>query len=209
MEPNSVSTPSPDPPVQSSVEGSPAEGTLLDRVRGLVPIVRGLIGKVQTVGVASAGAAVVLWVILFGDAAWPLSAQTLVALLVLAVLLVPAAGTFLAVLTLREVLDLPGRIRALPGAVRESASEASGHVTGSAVSEGRGRTGRLLGFFGVLWKLRGIVEETRGSWLKTLALARFARLASLPFALALVGAFALNFLVIAAACVAVLAVLLF
>jgi hypothetical protein len=143
--------------------------------------------------------------------AWPLSAQTLVALLVLGVLFVPAAGTFLAVLTLREVLDLPGRIRALPGAVRESASEAGTHLAGAEGAEGaekQRRSQRLLGFFGVLWKLRGIVEETRGSWLKTLALARFARLASLPFALALVGAFALNFLVIAAAFVAVLLALL-
>ena len=195
MKPTPAPTSSPDP-------------TPLDRVRGLVPIVRGLIGKVQAVGVVSAGAAVVLWGILLGDMAWPLSAQTLVALLVLGVLFVPAAGTFLAVLTLREVLDLPGRIRALPGAVRESASEAGTHLAGAEGAEKQRRSQRLLGFFGVLWKLRGIVEETRGSWLKTLALARFARLASLPFALALVGAFALNFLVIAAAFVAVLLALL-
>ena len=195
MEPTPAPTSSPDP-------------TLLDRVRGLVPIVRGLIGKVQAVGVVSAGAAAVLWVILFGDAAWPLSAQTLVALLVLGVLFVPAAGTFLAVLTLREVLDLPGRIRSLPGAVRDSASEAGSQLADVAGAEGQRRSQRVFGFFGVLWRLRGIVEETRGSWLKTLALARFARLASLPFALALVGAFALNFLVIAAAFVAVLLALL-
>jgi hypothetical protein len=195
MKPTPAPTSSPDP-------------TPLDRVRGLVPIVRGLIGKVQAVGVVSAGAAAVLWVILFGDAAWPLSAQTLVALLVLGVLFVPAAGTFLAVLTLREVLDLPGRIRSLPGAVRDSASEAGSQLADVAGAEGQRRSQRVFGFFGVLWRLRGIVEETRGSWLKTLALARFARLASLPFALALVGAFALNFLVIAAAFVAVLLALL-
>lgn len=204
MEPTPASTPPPDPPVPS-----PVEGTLLDGVRGLVPIVRGLIGKVRAVGVVSAGAAVVLWVILFGEAAWPLSGQTLVALVGLAVLLVPAAGTFLAVLTLREVLDLPGRIRALPGAVRETASEAGSQLADVAGAEKQRRSQRVLGFFGVLWRLRGIVEETRGSWLKTLALARFARLASLPFALALVGAFALNFVVIAAAALAVVLVLLF
>lgn len=181
---------------------------MLDRVRGLVPIVRGLIGKVETVGVVSAVAAVVLWVILLGDAAWPLSAQTLVALIGLVVLLIPAAGTFLAVLTLREVLDLPARLRALPGAVRESASEAGSHLADVAGGKAQRRSLRVFGFFGVLWKLRGIVEETRGSWLKTIALARFARLASLPFALALVGAFALNFVVIAAAFVAVLLVVL-
>jgi len=201
MEPTSASTPPPD--------STPVDRTLLDRVRGLVPIVRGLIGKVQAVGVVSAGAAVVLWVILLGDVAWPLSAQTLVALLGLGVLLVPAAGTFLAVLTLREVLDLPGRIRSLPGAVRESASEAGSQLADVAGADGQRRSQRVFGFFGVLWRLRGIVEETRGSWLKTLALARFARLASLPFALALVGAFALNFVVIAAAVLALVLVLVF
>ena len=196
MEPTPAPAPTPD-------------STLLDRVRGIVPIVRGLIGKVRAVGIVSAGAAVVLWAILLGDAVWPLSAQTLLAIIALAVLLVPAAGTFLAVLTLREVLDLPGRIRALPGAVRDSATEAGSQLADVAGAETQRRSRRVLGFFGVLWRLRGIVEETRGSWLKTLALARFARLASLPFALALVGAFALNFVVIAAAVLAVVLVLVF
>jgi hypothetical protein len=171
-------------------------------------VVRGLIGTVRLVGVVSAGAAVVLWAVLLGEAAWPLSGRTLAALVALAVLLVPAAGTFLAVLTLDEVLDLPGRLRALPGAVRDSASEASGHVSGSSMVERRGRVGRLLGVFGVLWRLRGVVGDTQSSWLKTLALVRFARLASLPFALALVAAFALNFVVITAAFFAVLLALI-
>jgi hypothetical protein len=68
--------------------------------------------------------------------------------------------------------------------------------------------GRLLGVFGVLWRLRGVVGDTQSSWLKTLALVRFARLASLPFALALVAAFALNFVVITAAFFAVLLALI-
>ena len=183
-------TPTPDPAV-------------LDRVRGMLPAVHRLIGKVQAVGVVSAGAAVVLWALLLGATAWPLSLQTVLVLVVLGILLIPAAGTFVAVGVLREVIALPGRLRALPGAVRESAVEAREQAAG----EGRSR--RLIGFFGVLWRLRGIVADTQSSWLQTLALARFARLASLPFALALVGAFALNFAVIAAAVVAVLVALAF
>lgn len=188
----------------NQVSATPPDPTLLSRVRKLAPVIRGLVGTVRLVGIVSAGAAVVLWGVLFGEAAWPLTGQALVALIALAVLLVPAAGTFLAVLTLNEVLDLPSRLRALPGAVRETASEASGHLAGSAAVENQGRVGRLLGVFGVLWRLRGVVGDTQSSWLKTLALVRFARLASLPFALALVAAFALNFVVIVAAFFAVL-----
>lgn len=191
MEPTPVPSPSPDP-------------SLVERVRGIAPTVRGLIGKVRAVGAASAVAAVVLWAILFGARAWPLTDQSFIAFVALAVLLVPAAGTFAAVLTLREVLALPDRLRALPGTLRESAVDVKDRAASVASpADGRSRTGRALGFFGVLWRLRGLVEESRGSWLRTLALARFARLASLPFFLWLLAAFALNFAVIAAAAVAV------
>jgi len=183
--------------------------TLLDRVRGIVPVVRGLIGVVQRVGIVSVGAAILLWVILFAEAVWPPSLYTALAIFALGVLLMPAVGTFLAVLTLGEVLDLPTRLRALPGVVRETASEVESHLAESDAAEERSRRVRMMGFFGVLWRLRGIVEDTRGSWLSTLALARFARLASLPFAFSLVAAFALNFAVIAAALVAALLTILF
>lgn len=198
--------PTPPPlPVDPSLPrpAPPPDPALLDRVRGVLPVVHSLIGKVQAVGMVSAGAAVVLWAVLFGTRAWPLSIQTGLVLFVLGVLLIPAAGTFLAVGVLREVIALPGRLRALPGAVRDSA------VVAREQAAGGGRSRRLVGFFGVLWRLRGIVADTQSSWLQTLALARFARLASLPFALALVGAFALNFAVIAAAVVVVLVALAF
>lgn len=181
----------------------PPDPVLLDRVRGVLPVVRGLIGKVRAVGAVSAVAAVVLWAVLFGAAVWPVTLKTLGALVALGILLVPAAGTFLAVGVLREVIALPGRLRALPEAVRDSAREAREHAS----AEGQSRSRRLVGFFGVLWRLRGIVGDTQSSWLQTLALARFARLASLPFALGLVVAFALNFVVIAVAAVAVLVAL--
>ncbi len=153
----------------------------------------------------SAVAAVALWGIWLGAAVWPLSAKTPFAVLALGVLLVPAAGTWLAVGTLREVLDLPARLRAVPGAVRETAAEAASRASGSSTE---GRAGRLVGVVGVLWRLRGVVLDTRGSWLRTVALARFARLASLPFALALVAAFGLNFVVIAVAAVVLIGVVL-
>lgn len=192
MEPTPAPQPSPEP-------------TLVDRVRGITPAVRGLVGKVRAVGVVSAVAAVVLWAILFGASAWPISGEAALAYVALAVLLVPAAGTFVAVLTLREVLALPDRLRSLPGTLRETAVDVKGRAAAVTLpAEGRSRTGRALGFFGVLWRLRGLAEDTRGSWLRTLALARFARLASLPFFLWLLAAFALNFAVIAAAVVAVL-----
>src|SRR5690606_16176280 len=115
MEPTPVPSPSPDP-------------SLVERVRGLAPTVRGLIGKVRAVGAASAVAAVVLWAILFGASAWPISAEAVLAYVALAVLLVPAAGTFAAVLTLRDVLALPDRLRAVPGALRESAVDVKEHA---------------------------------------------------------------------------------
>ena len=192
-------TTQPTPPLDPLVVDDPK---LADRVRGLVPVVRSLIGKVRAVGIVSAVAAVALWAVLFGDAAWPPSVKTLGALLALGALLIPAAGTFLAVGTLGEVLGLPARLRSLPGAVRESASGMAEQA--AAPAKGRGRAGRLVGVFGVLWQLRGVVLSARGSWLRTLALARFARLASLPFALGMVVAFALNFAVIAAAIVALI-----
>lgn len=191
MEPTPPPSPVPDP-------------SLVERVRGLAPTVSGLIGKVRVVGVVSALAAIVLWALVFGASAWPVSGEAVLAYVALGALLVPAAGTFVAVLTLREVLALPDRLRSLPGTLRESAADVKDRAASVArPAEGRSRTGRALGFFGVLWRLRGLVEESRGSWLRTLALARFARLASLPFFLWLLVAFALNFVVIAAAAVAV------
>lgn len=192
------------PPAAPASQPAP-DPSLVERVRSLTPTVQGLVGKVRAVGIASALAAVVLWAIVFGASAWPISGEAALAYVALAVLLVPAVGTFVAVLTLREVLALPERLRSLPGTLRDTAVDVKDRAASVArPEEGRSRTGRALGFFGVLWRLRGLVEDTRGSWLRTIALARFARLASLPFFLWLLTAFALNFAVIAAAAVAVL-----
>ena len=186
---------------------TPAPPGFTERLGSMLPLVRGLIGKVRAIGVASAVAAVVLWAVLFGGVLWPLTVRTAGALVALGLLLVPAGGTLLAVLTLNEVLDLPNRLRALPGQVRDSAAATA---TGAAdvVRPGESkRSRRLFGFVGVLWRLRGVMGDSRGTLARTVALARAARLASLPFVLALVVAFALDFVVIAAAVVAVLVAL--
>ena len=201
--------PQPVQPPPVPVAEAPPESGLVERVRSVTPVVQRVIGKVKGVGIASALAAVVLWAVLFWQTAWPLSDQSPVAFFFLVLLLLPALGTFVAVLTLREVLDLPNRIKALPDTLRSTVGDLSGEATAVTSSASGSKGKRALGFFGLLWKLRGIVEDTRGSWLRTIALARFAKLASLPFFLWLLGAFALNFVVIAAAALAVLLAVIF
>lgn len=192
--------PSPPPP------GAPSPA-LVQRLTRLLPSVRGLVRAAKRLAAVSAVAAVVLWLVLVDvPALWPASGYTVEAVLGLALLLVPAGGTLVAAYTLEEVLALPARLRAVPGQLRDVAGEARGHAAALARPEERRRG--LLGFFGTVWRLRALVGETQGAWLRALALARMARLASLPFALGLLAAFALSFVVIAAAVVAlVLAVL--
>ena len=196
-------------PPRVPVAEPPPDTDMVERVRGIVPIALRLVGKVKTIGIVSALAALVLWAILFGSMAWPLTNQSPLAYVALLALLAPAAGTFIAVLTLREVIDLPNRLKALPGKLSSTVGDVASEATTVAGSAAGGKGKRALGFFGLLWKLRGIVEDTRGSWLRTIALARFAKLASLPFFLWLLGAFALNFVVIAAAALAVLLTAIF
>ncbi|MDX1531691.1 MAG: hypothetical protein R3362_09210 [Rhodothermales bacterium] len=180
----------------------PTSPALPERVREVLPTVPALVRRVRAVAFVSAGAAVVLWGLVLGPSAWPLSGWTVVALLGLGVLLVPAGGTLVAVWTLEEVAALPARVRALTGEAA-AASRQARERTAALRRERGGR--RLWGLFGVLWRLRGFVEESRGTLLRTAALARLARLASLPFVLLLLGCFALNFVVIVAAAVALLA----
>ena len=93
----------------------PTSPALPERVREVLPTVPALVRRVRAVAFVSAGAAVVLWGLVLGPSAWPLSGWTVVALLGLGVLLVPAGGTLVAVWTLEEVAALPARLRALPG----------------------------------------------------------------------------------------------
>jgi hypothetical protein len=183
------------------VEAPP--GTLA-RLRRLLPLVRALVRQTRRLAAVSAASALVLWLVLVRPWTWGAGAPEgglgppLVGLLVL---LVPAGAALLGALTLRDLLALPGKLR-------EAATETAGHARGalgSSASEEEGS--RLFRFARAVWGARALVLDAHGGWLKALALARLARLASLPFALLLIVAVMLNFVVIAAAAVAMLLVL--
>lgn len=112
-----------------------------------------------------------------------------------AVLLVPAAAAALAGWTLADLVSIPGQLRA--AALRATGRTASVAPKGS----------RLLRVVRSLWVARGLALTSKGAWLRGVGALRFLRLASLPFALALVGMFALNGVVIVAGVVAVLLLL--
>jgi hypothetical protein len=174
---------------------------VLARVQRLLPVVRALVRQTKRLAVVSAVSAVVLWLILARPWDWgaaPPEVGYAGALVVLLVLLVPAGAALLGALTLGDLLTLPARLRA-------TAAEATGQARGVLGAPGQGR---LFAFARAVWGARALVLDAREGWLRALALARLARLASLPFALFLVGAVALNFVVIAAAALAVLVALL-
>jgi len=177
----------------------PAEISPESRLQRLLPVVRSLSGKVRTLSIVSAGSAVVLWWIWFDPHRWVGGVTrewAALAIVVLLLLLVPAAAAYVGHLTLKEILDLPQKLRS-------AASEAAFH-TKEVVSPTVGRKGgRLFGFFRAIWAARGLVLDSKGAWGSAAAAVRLARLASLPFALGLLVTFALNFVVIAVAVVAV------
>jgi hypothetical protein len=171
------------------------------RVRGLLPLVHALVRQTKRLAVVSALSAVVLWLLLARPWAWGAAAPEVGyfgAFVVLLVLLVPAGAALLGALTLSDLLTLPGRLRA-------SAAASAGQAREALETPGQGR---LFTFARAVWGVRALVLDAQGGWLKAFALARLARLASLPFALALIGAVALNFVVIAAAALAALLVVL-
>ena len=147
----------------------------------------------------SAGSAVVLWWIWFDPHRWisGLTGQwAALAAIVLLVLLIPAGAAFIGYLTLKEILDLPKKLKS-------AASEAAGHAKDVAVPTEERKGGRLFGFFRAIWAARGLVLDSKGAWGKAVAAARLTRLASLPFVLGLLITFALNFVVIGVAMIAV------
>jgi hypothetical protein len=207
-----MSTPASDRPATEvpAAEASalPAEGdapleapsrktALLRRLGALQRGVQGLAGKVRNLAVLSALSALWLWWMMCGGLVWPLSARVLLALPVLFLLLVPAGATFLAWLSLEDVLALPDKLTAIP-------DEARDHVEELAAPAEVGRTRRLLGFFVTVWRIRAFLLGSRDTLLKTVALARAARLLSLPFVLLVLGAFVLDFVLIAIAALVLL-----
>lgn len=177
----------------------PADQSPESRLQRLLPVVRSIMGKVRTLSIVSAGSAVVLWWIWFDPHRWisGLTGQwAALAAIVLLVLLIPAGAAFIGYLTLKEILDLPKKLKS-------AASEAAGHAKDVAVPTEERKGGRLFGFFRAIWAARGLVLDSKGAWGKAVAAARLARLASLPFVLGLLITFALNFVVIGVAVIAV------
>lgn len=113
------------------------------------------------------------------------------------ILALPAAATALAGWTLADLASLPGQLK-------QAALDATGRADASAGRIKGSRIGRLVRS---LWAARGLALLTKGGWVKAVGALRFVRLASLPFALALLGAVALNGVVVAGGLVAVLVLL--
>ena len=170
----------------------------LARLGRLVPGVAALVRFAYRTAGVSAVAAGLIWVALFEGA---VRAGTVggLAVGVAVALLIPAAAAALAGWTLADVASLPGQLR-------DAAVAATGRG-GTALQAGRAGRSRLLGVARALWAARGLAMTSKGAWLRAVGAARFLRLASLPFALALVGLFTLNGAVIVGGAVALLALL--
>ncbi|PAP77516.1 hypothetical protein [Rubrivirga marina] len=124
-----------------------------------------------------------------------LAAGVLVALGLL--LLVPAAAVAIAGWTLADLASLPRQVR-----------EAALATTGREASREAVKGSRVVRLLKSLWAARGLALLTKGGWVKAVGALRFLRLASLPFALALLSAVALNGVVIVGGLVAVVLLIL-
>ena len=186
------------PDAALAAEGAPPPAAM-GRLGRWLPRLAGLVRVAYRVGATSAVSALVLWWALAGDAVMAGGRAWVPALLVLAALLVPAGAAWLLGLTLHDVLTLPETLRRSASAAAVESREAL------AASGAKG--GRIAGLVRAVWAARGLVLESQGAWAKALAAARVVRLAKLPFALGLVGLFALNGVVIAAGLVALVVML--
>lgn len=153
---------------------------VLERV---LPLAGRLVGGVRLFALVTLVAALLIWSRAVADAGF--SADT-APVLVLALLLLagPAGVLFFLSLTLREVLQLPQRIRRLPEVGREHAGELAGLA---ATARRRERLG-ITGLFGGLWKLGRLLVSGRDALLvhaPLVTLARPALLVLLPAAFVL------------------------
>ena len=147
----------------------------------------------RTALLSAASAALIVWAVVDALGA---SAARLDVIVLAVVLLLPAAAAWLAGWTLAD-------LAALPGDLKEAALGAA------AVSRGeRAKTSRLFGALRSLWAARGVALLSRGAWMKAVGALRFARLASLPFAVGTLVLFALNGVVIVGGLVALLVLIL-
>lgn len=168
----------------------------LARLGRLIPGVDALVRFAYRTAAASAVSTLAILAAVLDAVGWAEASFGPVVLLGL-VLLLPAGAAALAGWTLADVVSIPGQLR-------DAALQASGRA-----SEARGgRSGsRLLAVFRSIWAARGLALLSKGTWLKAVGALRFVRLASLPFALGLLGLFALNAVVIVGGLVALLVLL--
>ena len=179
----------------SGLEAAPGA---LARLGRMLPGVSAVVRAAYRTAGASAVAAVLI-VAAVADVASAVPAGLLVVLAL--VLMVPAGALALAGWTLADLAGLPRQLR-------DAALAATGRASPGAASEASRPGGsRLLRLVRSLWAARGLALLTRDGWLKAVGAVRFVRLASLPFALALIGAVGLNAVVILGG-IAALAVLL-
>ncbi len=170
-----AASPAPEPPAEVPVETR-------SRLAWVAPAARGAVRlswRVAAVGALGAGA---VWIALFRSALMHGAAPWGAALLVAAVLLVPAAAAALLAWTLGGLVDLPGDLRA---ATRDVPMPT--------------RAGGLGGLLQTAWALRSVVMGSTEAWART---AGLARLASLPLVLGMLALVALNAVVALAGVVA-------
>ena len=158
------------------------------RLTRLVPAARAAVRVAWRTALAGALGAAAVWTALFEQMLAAGTVPWTPALLVAAVLLVPAAAATLLAWTLDDLLNLPDAMRAALGDVRPATRE-------------RG----VGGLFRTVWALRALAFEGAGAWART---AGLVRLASLPFVAGLLGLVALNAVVVAAGAVALAALVL-
>lgn len=174
------------------LDGEAVEPGALARLGRLLPSVEALVRFAYRTAAVSAAAALVI-VAAVAEAVSGLPGWLL---LVGALLMLPAAGTALAGWTLADVVRIPGQLR-------EAALAATGRGGASAAAKGS----RLVRLLKALWAARGVALLSKGAWLKAVGALRFVRLASLPFALGLLGLVALNGVVILGGVIALVSLL--
>jgi hypothetical protein len=140
--------------------------------------------RMATVSAVAAAVVVLALIDLFPAAAASVSLWWLV--LAYLVLVIPAGATALLGWTLSDLMKLPGQIR------EAALSAARGAAQGVSDVAKAPRKSRLVSVFRAIWAARGLAMGPRDVLTKTLAAARFVRLASLPFVLALVALFVVN-----------------
>ena len=184
------------PPVSGGgAELEAASPGALARLGRLVPRVDALVRFAYRTAAVSAVAAVLIWLALF-EATLRTGAVGGAAVVVAVLLLVPAGAAALVGWTLADLASLPGQLR-------DAALAATGRKPLGRGGEPDAKGGsRLLDVGRALWAARGLALTSKGAWVRAVGAVRFVRLASLPFALALVGLFALNGLVVLGGAVA-------